>query len=305
MSKRLRLISNLLLLVTAFIWGMAFVAQSMAADKIGPWSFVFWRFLIGGIVLMPVTAFSQSPYLESQPFENSRNIKGAVAGGLACGFFLGLGSILQQIGLISTGVGKAGFITAIYIIIVPLLGLFLGKRPEMKIWIAALIAVTGFYFIAIKSGSGQKIELGDGLLLISSFMYSGQILCIDYFSPRTNPVLLSNIQFISAGLIGGIGMLLFEGIDIGALRAAIIPILYVGVFSSAIAYTLQIIGQRYTEPTVASLLMSMESVFSATAGWLILNQSLSLREMLGCALVFFAVILAQLPGREKRIEFQP
>ncbi len=295
MRKRLRRISNVLLLLTALIWGIAFVAQSVAMDRIGPWAFVFWRFSIAGLFLLPVSKISEKPYRSSRADSERSGENGCLLliGGLSSGIFLGIASVLQQFGIVSTSVGKAGFITALYIIFVPIAGLFLKQRPGKMVWISALIAVCGFYFIAMQTGAGLSIAAGDVLMLLSSFLYTAQILCIDRYSPRVNPVLLSNVQFLGAAAVGGIGMLLFERPDLGALRAAAVPILYAGIFSGAIGYTLQIVGQRYTEPALASLLMSMESIFSALAGWLILGQKMSGRESFGCALVFFAVLLAQ------------
>lgn len=302
MRKNLRRISNVLLLITALIWGVAFVAQSVAMDSVKPWSFILYRFVIAGVLLLPLSYFSQKPY-ESSRIPEEGETKGSSRtllwlSGAACGLFLGFASILQQMGLMYTTTGKAGFITALYIILVPILGLFFHQRPRKIIWIGALIAISGFYFIAIQAEGGFSIGKGDFLVLLSSFLYACQILTIDHVSGRVNPVLLSNIEFLFAALVGGVGMLLFESLDLAALRAAIIPILYVGVLSSAVGYTLQNVAQRYTEPTVASLLMSMESVFSALAGWLILGQKMSFREIMGCSLVFIAVILVQLPEKK-------
>ncbi len=293
-----KMLGNLLLLITAVVWGFAFVAQSVAMDSVGPWTFVFSRFIIGGIVLIPVTKFSQRIYRDSDPKAGKEKKKPQVFGGMCCGILLGLASIAQQLGIMTTSVGKAGFITALYIILVPIIGIFLGKKTSSRIWISAVCSIVGLYLLSMQ-GSSFHIEKGDMMVILCALLFSFQIMSVDHFSVQMNPVVLANQQFFFAALVGFVGMLFFEKPTAAGLMDAAIPILYAGIGSSAVGYTLQVVGQRMTDPTVASLLMSMESVFSALAGWLILHQVLSGRELLGCGIMFAAVILAQLPEKRK------
>ncbi|MCR5790236.1 MAG: DMT family transporter [Lachnospiraceae bacterium] len=287
--KHIKLICNLLLLLTAMIWGAAFVAQSVGMDYVGPWTFVFFRYLLSTVVLIPVSLLTDK-HMQGQPL--SKPSGGYLLGGLVCGLFLGLASIAQQIGMQYTTAGKAGFITTLYVILVPILSLFFGKRPEKKIWISALLGLSGLYLISIKEGF--RIEKGDALVILCAFLFACQILSVAHFSEKLpNPVRLANMQFFTVTIISLIGMLLFERPDLSDVYAALVPILYAGICSGAIAYTLQVVAQKYTDPTIASLLMSLEAVFSALTGWLILGQILSPREAAGCGLVFLAVIISQ------------
>lgn len=293
-----------ILLLTALIWGVAFVAQSVANGTVGPFIFVFSRFVIAGIALLPFSLYSIRKERKEQ-LQNSQRVLPAPGNSIAalwkagfvCGFFLGIGSAIQQLGMLSSSVGKAGFITALYVILVPILGIFLGRKADAKIWGCALIALQGLYLIAIKSGTSLGLSEGDRLLLIGSFVFSVQILAVGYYGPRHNVIVLSNLQFLTAGLVGLAGMLYFErsSFSLQGLQAAAVPILYTGILSSAAGFTFQVIGQRDTNPAVASILMSMESVFSALAGFFLLHQRLSRRELYGSALVFTAVILAKIP----------
>lgn len=297
MSKNV--VGVLELLLTAFIWGIAFVAQSVGMKYIGPFTFNCIRFFIGGIILIPVIIFLKNRNKEEIKSQSIRTLvekkKYTVWGGILCGILLCSASTFQQMGICRTSVGKAGFITALYIIIVPLLGIFLHKRITLLLGISTIIAMLGFYLLCI---SGQiKINSGDILVLICAFIFSLHILVIDYFSPKGNGVAVSCIQFFVSALISGIFMFLFEKPVMSQILSAYVPILYAGVLSCGVAYTLQIIGQQKMEPTVASLILSLESVFSALAGWIILKQGLSMKELIGCMFVFIAVILAQLPHR--------
>lgn len=288
------------LALTAFIWGVAFVAQSVGMDYIGPFTFNCVRFFIGGIVLIPLIFFLNRGKRKEVKNEQSREQKkNTIIGGILCGILLCAASSFQQFGIMQTSVGKAGFITALYIIIVPLLGIFLHKRITLLMGISALIAVFGFYLLCI---SGQiEINRGDLLVLICAFIFSLHILVIDIYSPKGDCVTISCIQFFVSGIISGICMFLFETPVLADIFAAYIPVLYAGIFSCGVAYTLQIVGQKNMEPAVASLILCLESVFSAIAGWLILKQALSRRELIGCIFVFTAVILAQLPQKEKKM----
>ena len=287
------------LLLTAFIWGVAFVAQSVGMDYIGPFTFNCVRSIIGGLVLIPLVFIlgkkTKADRTEEQTKEYKKN---TVIGGICCGVCLCVASCFQQFGIMYTTVGKAGFITALYIIIVPILGIFMKKKVAPIVWVSSVIAVIGFYLLSI---SGQvSISKGDILVLICAVLFSVHILVIDYFSPKGEGVTISCIQFFTSGILCGIMMFLFENPQIGDILAAYLPILYAGVMSCGVAYTLQIVGQKNMDPTVASLILSLESVFSALAGWLILGQGLSGKELTGCALVFVAVLLVQMPQKNKR-----
>lgn len=290
--------NSLILLLTATIWGVAFVAQTVGMEYIGPFTFLFARSVIGGIVLLPVVAVlhKNGPSHAHETAEEKRRARKTLfIGGACCGAVMCIASILQQIGLLYTTVGKSGFLTACYILIVPLLGLPLGRKCSKLVWCGVALAIMGLYFLCLTEG--LSINFGDLLTLLCAILFSVHILVIDHFSPLTDSVKMSCIQFFVCAIIAGVGMLIFEEPSLGALLAAWKPVLYAGALSSGVAYTLQIIGQKGMNPTVASLIMSLESAISALAGWVILGQTLSGRELLGCVLIFAAIILAQLPDK--------
>ena len=298
---------SLLLLLTAAIWGVAFVAQSVGMDYVGPFTFNTVRSLLGGIVLIPcivllkrinVGSKDTAGAAEHASGDPAGQRKVLLTGGVACGVLLCIASNLQQFGIMYTSVGKSGFITAMYIVLVPVLGIFLKKKAGIKIWCSVAIAVGGLYLLCM-TDSGFSIQKGDLLLLLGAVMFSFHILTIDYFSPKVDGVKMSCIQFFTCGILSMVCMFLFEQPQIGAIFQAWIPIVYAGVLSCGVAYTLQIVGQKGMNPTVASLILSMESVISVIAGWLILHQKLSGRELLGCVLMFVAIILVQLPERKR------
>ncbi len=295
MNSRLR--GNLLLLLTALIWGVAFVAQSVGAGYVGPFTFNCARSVLGGLVLLPVILILDKVGITRKP-QTKAEKKTLMIGGICCGAALAVASAFQQLGVARTTVGKAGFITALYILIVPLLGwLFLKKKVGKLVWIGVGLALVGMYLLCMTEDF--SISFGDLLVLICAFCFSIHILIIDHFSPKTDGVRLSCIQFFTAAVISGILMLLFEQPDLSAILSAWMPIAYAGIMSSGVAYTLQVGAQRDTDPTVASMLMSLESVFALLAGWVLLNQALSVKEMCGAVLVFCAIILAQLPEKRK------
>lgn len=290
--------NSLILLLTAAIWGVAFVAQSVGMDYVGPFTFLFARSVIGGIVLLPVVAIlhrNGAIHTYENAEEKRRARKTLILGGVCCGTALCFASIFQQIGLLYTTVGKSGFLTACYILIVPLLGLLFGRKCGRLVWCGVALAIVGLYFLCLTDG--LSVNLGDLLTFICAILFSVHIMVIDHFSPLTDSVKMSCIQFYVCAAIAGVGMLLFEQPSLSALLAAWKPVLYAGALSSGAAYTLQIIGQKGMNPTVASLIMSLESVISVLAGWVILHQTLSGREILGCVLMFAAIILAQLPDK--------
>ena len=217
-----------------------------------------------------------------------------ITGGICCGIAIAAASTLQQYGIAYTTVGKAGFITALYIVIVPILGIFLKRKPRLIIWFSVLLALVGLYFLCMTDS--LSFSKGDTLVLLCAFVFSLHIMIIDHFSPMVDGVRMSCIQFAVAGILCGIPALIFEHPTFSSLIAAWAPILYAGILSCGVAYTLQIVAQKNYDPTVASLLLSLESVFSVLAGWVILHQALSPREIFGCVLVFIAIILVQLPA---------
>ena len=292
-----RYVNNLILLIIALIWGAAFVAQSAGMDYIGPFTFNSARSILGGIVLIPVIYVLDKKRKEeiSQGKEVIQNKKTLIIGGICCGFFLMLGSSLQQIGIQYTTAGKAGFITTLYIIIVPILGIFLKKKVPGKVWPCAMLAAIGMYLLCMSES--LQIGKGDVLVFICAFLFAIQILLADHFVELADPVEISCIQFLTSGVILTILMFVFETPHWSDFVAAWLPIAYAGILSSGVAYTLQLIGQKGMDPTIASLLLSMESTFSVLAGWVILKQKLTVKELIGCVLMFTAVILVQLPGR--------
>lgn len=312
--KTHKLRNTFFLFLTAMIWGAAFVAQSVSMDYIGPFTFICLRSVIGGLFLIPVIivldGIRKKSQNESADVVNSENIlhieteekqrlswknKQLIEGGIVCGIFLFFANCFQQTGIQYTTVGKAGFITTFYIIIVPLIGLFFKKYCGILTWIGVVIALAGLYFLCIT----QKltIQRGDALILCCSVLYAGQILAIDHYNPFVDGVKMSCIQFLVCGILSGIPALIFESPDLAGIFAAKTPVLYAGVMSCGVAYTLQIVGQKNMNPTVASLILSLESCISVIAGWLILGQNLSSREIFGCVLMFGAIILAQLPQK--------
>lgn len=305
--KKLQIRNSLILLLTAVIWGVAFVAQSVGMDYVGPFTFTCVRSIIGGFVLIPCIALlnringsgEKKSTMELSAEESRKQNRKLLLGGICCGLALCAASCFQQIGIMYTTVGKAGFITAFYIIIVPIIGLFFKKKCGPFIWIGVLLALGGLYFLCINES--LQMGRGDILVFICALLFSVHILVIDYFTQYVDGVKMSCIQFFVCGIVAGVLMLLFEEPSAAAVLAAWKPILYAGVLSSGAGYTLQIVGQKGMNPTVASLILSLESVVSVLAGLLILGQRLSSREILGCVLMFAAIVLAQLPQKEKSV----
>lgn len=295
MSKKMR--GNLMLLLTALIWGTAFVAQSAGMDHVQPFTYNGVRTLIGGLVLIPVILlFDRLKPTDSRPSaaEQKEINKNSLIGGICCGTVLCVASCFQQFGVSMTTAGKAGFITALYIVIVPLMGVFIKKKIPKIIWLCVAIAVAGFYLLCVKEGF--SVGTGDLLVLCCAFFFSIHIMVIDHFTAgKVDGVRMSCVQFLVAGIMAIVLMFLFEEPTLASIWNARVSILYAGVMSCGVAYTLQILGQKDTDPTTATLLMSLESVFAALSGWVLLHESLSVKEIFGCAMVFVAVILAQIP----------
>ena len=285
------------LILTAFIWGVAFVAQSVGNTYVGPWTFTASRSVIGALFLIPCIAFLDKFKEKNHEVVEKGHPKTLLLGGICCGTALAIASMLQQYGIGYTTVGKAGFITALYIILVPILGIFLKRKPGLRVWISVLLSVIGLYFLCMT----DRLYLGKGdlLVMLCALAFSFHILIIDHYSPMVDGVRMACIQFAVVAVLCGIPALILERPTMSALLSAWAPILYAGMLSSGVGYTLQIVAQKNYDPPIASLLMSLESVFSVLAGWVILKQALSARELFGCVLMFGAIILVQLPERKK------
>lgn len=289
-----KILSILILLFGAFVWGVAFVAQRQGSI-IGPFTLLSARSLLGGVALLPVIGMQS---LFGTKKKTTAVTKTLWKGGILCGIALAVASALQQIGIADTSAGKAGFITALYIVIVPIIGIFFKRKASFPVWIGVAIATAGMYFLCVEGGF--SVSKGDYLLLGCALCFSIQIMLVDHFAPKVDGVKLACIQFLTCGVVSLVPALIFEHPTIAVLQSAWMPILYLGLVSSAVGYTLQIIGQKNVPPALASLIMSLESVFAVLSGWIILDESLSRREMFGCALMFVAIILAQInPKKEK------
>ena len=293
--------SSLILLLTATIWGVAFVAQSVGMEYIGPFTFNAIRCVLGGLVLIPVILVLKKKKEAGAENQEKEDRKTLWTGGIACGVILCIASNLQQFGIMEASVGKSGFFTALYIVMIPVIGIFIGKRPGIKLWFCVALAVVGMYLLCMKDGS-FTIERADIMLLLCALAFSFHILVVDYFSPKVDGVKMSCIQFFVCGVLSAVGMLFTETPDISNIQAAWLPLLYAGLLSCGVGYTLQIVGQKGINPVIASLIMSLESVISALAGWVILGQVLSPKEILGCVLMFVAIIITQIPIGNKKTD---
>lgn len=302
LSNAQKLRNSLLLLITATIWGMAFVSQQAGMDYMGPLTFTGSRNIIGSLVLIPVILIirAKTPKAERAPLP----VKTTIIGGICCGCALTAGSLFQQYGLTMTTVGKGGFITTLYIIITPILGLFFKRKAPKAVWVSVALAVVGMYLLCV-SREGFSISTGDLLVLAGSFAFAVHILVIDKFSPLTDGVVLSCIQFFVCGVISTVGAFVFEQPAWEQLVSGAIPVLYAGVLSCGVGYTLQIVGQKGLNPTAAALILSLESVVATISGYIAYkigflktDQSMTPRQIIGCAIVFAAVILVQLPWDE-------
>lgn len=314
--------NSIFLIITALIWGIAFVAQSEGGKAVGPYTFNCIRSFIGGAVLLPVIFLlgKMDNKERSENNEHSHNLdiedrrgnhKKLITGGILCGLMLFLASTSQQLGMYyGVSAGKAGFLTACYILIVPIIGIFLKKKCGVNVWIGVFLALMGLYMLCMDGR--LSIKFCDILVLQCAFLFSIHILIVDRFSPFVNGVKMSCIQFFVCGTLGIIPMFVvdmkhsLDGIrqllPLLTSSEAWIPILYAGVLSCGVGYTLQILGQKGLNPTIASLLMSLESVFSVLAGWIILGETMKGKEILGCVFIFIAIILAQLPQKTKIVK---
>jgi drug/metabolite transporter (DMT)-like permease len=295
-----------MLFITAFIWGSAFVAQKVGAE-LGTFTFNGIRTFIGGLTLIPVIlimdslAKKKNPIDERSPEQKKKDRNLCIIGGIACGTCLFIASTLQQYGIFFTTAGKSGFITSLYAVLVPIISIVIGKKVRKIIWLCVVIGAAGLYLLCIPKGEGFYIQKGDFFVLLCAFAFAMHIMVIDHFSPKTNGVKLSCIQFLFAGAVGMVLMFIFENPTIPAILASATPILYAGIMSCGIAYTLQVVAQADAEPTEASLILCLESVFSVITGAIILGESMPMRGYIGCALIFGAVVLSQLPSKEDRL----
>ena len=291
MNKRLK--GSLTLFGAVIIWGSAFIAQSMGMELIGPFTFQAIRCGLAVLFLIPVSfLFDRKPgalkrWLDPRLWRS----------GLICGLALFAAASLQQVGLVYTDAGKAGFLTAMYIVLVPILGLFLGQKPGKSAWFSVGLAVVGLYLLSCMGVS--QINIGDILLAGCALAYAVQITCIDRLAGDLDGVRLNCVQALVVTVLSIPFMVFTETVDIGNILACSLPLAYAGILSMGVAYSLQIVGQKYLEPTTASLIMSLESVIAALCGWLILKETMTPWELLGCGLVFSAVIRSQLPKKEK------
>lgn len=283
---------SLMLLLTALIWGIAFVAQRTGMDHVGPLTFLAGRSLLGALATLPIVLWQK----KSQGADfRMPSLKAC----LLCGAALTVAASTQQIGLVSTSASKAGFIGALYVVFVPILGLFLGSRVSRKIWLCILLSIVGLFLISGVGPGQMHVQSGDLWILVSAFFYAVHILIVARFAPNVNGTALSCAQFVVLLLLVSVPALILEKPQLSALYDAKWSLLYAGVLSSGVAYTLQIVGQKRVPSAVASLLLSLESVFSLVSGMLLLNERLNRNEWIGCALVLLAVILSQLPEKRR------
>ena len=307
-----KLLGNLLLTLTAAIWGTAFVGQRVGMEKIEPITFNAARMVLAAIAIGtlafilwlrekktnkvsgPHNRPGNPEHQGNQLQQNNAIRNNTILGGICCGTFLALASLFQQMGMVYTSAGKAGFITAMYMLLVPILNfVFFRRKNTWLVWLAVGIGVVGMYLLCMIEGF--SLTHGDMLVCVCAFLFSGHILCCDHFAPLGNPIRISAIQFATAAVISGIGAIILEEPSWDKIVSAAIPILYCGIVSGGIGYTLQIVAQKFTDPTIASLLMSLESVFAVIAGAVLLNERMSARELTGCIVMFAAIILVQLP----------
>ena len=287
--------ADILLLLTATIWGFAFVAQRVGMDYVGPFTFNAVRFALGSLSLLPLILLLQKRQsnTDRRQFSDDTN-KSVLLGGILAGGALFAGASLQQAGLVYTTAGKAGFITGLYVVIVPLLGLFWRQRPRIGTWVGAILAAVGLYFLSITKEF--DISFGDLLVLIGAFFWAGHVLLIGWLAPRTDALKLAAAQFAVCSLLSFLTALAIETMSIASIWQAAMPILYGGIGSVGIAYTLQVIAQRDAHPAHSAIILSLEGLFAAIGGWLLLGEVLSLRGIFGCAMMLTGMFFSELSG---------
>ena len=285
--------------MASIIWGCAFVAQNVGMNYIGPWTFSTIRFLIAGfslLAIIPILDKKRTHVIRPKTKEEKMKL---LLGSVLCGLALSIGSIVQQIAMLTVPVAKAGFLTTLYVLFVPMITLLFGKKIPLKVWIGIAMALFGLYLLSM--AGNLAIGIGEILLILAAFLFAIHIIIIGHFSTRVDPVRLSCGQLLIGGFATVIPMIVIEKPTIGSILAAYIPLLYTGIFSSCVAYTLQIFAQKEANPTIAGMLLSLESVFAALAGYLILHQVLNTRELIGCVVIFIAIVIAQLPNRRDMV----
>ena len=291
--------SNLLLILASIIWGCAFVAQNVGMNYIGPWTFSTIRFLIAGfslLAIIPILDKKRTHVIRPKTKEEKQKL---LLGSVLCGLALSIGSIVQQIAMLTVPVAKAGFLTTLYVLFVPIITLLFGKKIPLKVWIGIAMALFGLYLLSM--AGNLALGIGEIFLILAAFLFAIHIIIIGHFSTRVDPVRLSCGQLLIGGFATVIPMIVIERPTIVSILAAYIPLLYTGIFSSCVAYTLQIFAQKEANPTIAGMLLSLESVFAALAGYLILHQVLNTRELIGCVVIFIAIVIAQFPNRRDMV----
>ncbi len=301
-TQKNSLIGSALLALAAIIWGSSFVAQTTGAEHVGPFTFIAMRSLLGSVALLPVIFVMDTFKKKTKPAEYKKmtaaDYKYLLIGGIACGVVLFAASSLQQLGIDGgTAPGMAAFITALYILLVPIFSVVLGKKIRPVIWACVGVSIIALYLLCVKEGG--RVQMSDLYVLACAFCFAVHIMVIDKVSPKLDGVRLSALQFFVAGVIASLPMLISEDVTLEALKAAAPSIAYSGIMSSGIAYTLQILGQQKTEPTIATMIMSLESVFGVLTAMVVLSQVPTVRETLGCILMFAAIIVAQLPEKKQ------
>lgn len=291
--------ANLLLLLTAVIWGFAFVAQRTGMDHVGPYTFNAIRFLIGGLALLPLIAWlDRGRAARGEAIVPMRN-KTLLLGGMAAGVFIFAGAAFQQIGIQYTTAGKTGFITGLYVVLVPILGLLFGQRTTPGTWLGALLAAVGLYFLTMQGSF--SLQRGDLLVLIGAFVWAGHMLLLGRLSPGTDSIKLAFLQFMACAVISFGAALLLETITLEGVLGGWAPILYTGLMSVGVGYTVQVVAQGYARPADAAIIMSLEAVFAVLGGWLLLGELLSVRGLFGCGLMLAGILISQLVGQPKPV----
>ena len=298
-----KMLGNALLLLTAIIWGTAFVGQRVGMDSIEPLTFSSARMVLAavsvGIVAFIFDMKDRNKPCPRTPEEQKAYAKNTWIGGICCGVCLTAASAFQQMGIVYTTAGKAGFITAMYMLLVPIINFVVFKKKNTwLVWLAVLVGVAGMYLLCMNEGF--SLTHGDTLVCICALFFSFHILCCDHFVQLGNPIKISCLQFATVAVLSGIIAFITEEPTWAKLTSAIIPILYCGIMSAGVGYTLQIVAQKFTDPTIASLLMSLESVFAVIAGALLLHETMSTRELAGCIIMFAAIVMVQIPLPEKK-----
>jgi drug/metabolite transporter (DMT)-like permease len=280
--------SNFILLMAAAIWGFAFVAQRAGMEHVGPFTFNAIRFALGSLTLTPFIIQFKIKQPEGSIYFN----KHLFIGGLVTGVILFAGASFQQVGIVYTTAGNAGFITSLYVIMVPIFGLFWNHKTNMQTWIGVLLATIGLYFLSVKEGI--SLSPGDGIVLISAVFFAFHVIIIGWFSHRAHPIKISIIQFSICAVLSMIGAVMTEEITMQGIKDAWLPLLYGGILSVGVAFTLQVVGQKKAKPSMAAIILSLESLFAAFGGWLILNEGISAKGLMGCGLMLTGIVVTQL-----------